>query len=98
MANFSVLHSLFLKIVMLSRRTRLIYITCARLITTGKMCQHALSVLTMCEMTSNAQPTSKIACHRLKGIMWIDVINVKNKQLSDQLKHLFSLSDLGLLD
>ena len=25
----------------------------------------------------------------------IDVINVKNKRLSDQLKHLFSLSNLG---
>ena len=34
-------------------------------------------------------------CHRIKGIMKIDVNNVKNKQLSDQLKHLFSLSNLG---
>ena len=38
----------------------------------------------------------KITLRRIKDIMQIDAINVKNKQLSDQLKYLFSLSNLDL--
>ena len=48
-----------LTIVMLHKKTRLIDIVCAHLTTIGKTSRHVLSVLTMCDMTSNAWSTSK---------------------------------------
>ena len=75
---------------------RLIDNVCARPITIGKMCQHILSILTLCRKTSTHGRFLKIPYCEMKGIVYNDKIYVKNKQLFAQLKYLFSFSNLDL--
>ena len=56
---------------MLHKRTRFIDIVCAWLIIIGKMFEEILSVLTLCDTTSNTEPTFK-DCMLHNKIYYVD--------------------------